>query len=164
MVSGLLCLIAGFSALRWGEASAFTALFIGGMLIWPVSLGVARFAFSAAPVLRGDPIDTLGLESTFVLFAGILVAYGVLRVAPVLALPVVAVTIGARYAIFRTLYAERLYWVRGAAIAVVGSLSVFTVDLPPQTLAFVVGTTEVGFSIALFVRWQRRQSSSLRAS
>ncbi len=158
LVSGLVWLTAGLIASRFGDKFAFTTLFAGGILIWPASLLLARTIFAAPKVNPANPLDRVGLESTFVLFGGILIAYGLLHHAPALAVPVVAVTIGARYFLFRTLYGEPVYWLLGGLIAAIGGAAMLGVAVPTAVLSVAVGVVEIGCSVLLLVRWRRRQA------
>lgn len=154
-VSGLVWLLAGLVWVRMGGKHAFAALFVGGMLIVPASLALSRFVFDAPKLSRGNPLERLGLEGTFVLFAGILISYGSLQPAPALAIPALAVTIGARYFAFRTLYDEWLYWLLGALIAATGTLASLGLVPIPGNLALAVGVIEISFAAVLLFRWKR---------
>jgi hypothetical protein len=154
LVSGLVWLIAGWLWARYGVVDGFYALFIGGMLIFPGSLLISRVLFRAPKASPGNPLERLGLESTFILFAGILLAYCFLRVAPDLAFPAMAVAIGARYFVFRTIYGNPIFWVLGGAIAVVGGLVALAHLTLPVNLALVVGAIEVSFSVVIYLLGQ----------
>ena len=151
-VSGLVWIVAGLVWMRAGIQTGFTALFIGGMLIVPLSLVAARLLFRAPKPVKGNPVERLALESTFTLFAGILIAYGLLRVAPTAIFPIMAIIIGARYFVFRTIYDEPMYWALGALLAVAGAVAGAGPTWPSGSLAIVVGTIELVFSVALFAR------------
>lgn len=155
-VSGIVWLVAGLIWLRSGVGPAFAALFVGGMLIVPVSLLLERSVFGAPKVSPGNPLERLGLESSFVLFAGILIGYALLRTAPALAFPALAVTIGARYFAFRTLYGEPFYWLLGAVIALAGIVSALELLPMPGNLALAVGVIEGIFAALLVARWRHR--------
>lgn len=92
-VSGLAWIVAGLVWMRAGIQTGFTALFIGGMLIVPLSLVAARLLFRAPKPAKDNPLERLALESTFTLFAGIVIAYGLLQVAPAAAFPIMAIII-----------------------------------------------------------------------
>lgn len=154
LVSGLVWLVAGWLWDRSGVESGFTALFVGGILIFPASLLVSRLVFRAPKVATANPLERLALESTFTLFAGSLLAYCFLRVAPELAFPAMAVAIGVRYFVFRTVYGSAIFWVLGGALATLGAAVALTGMALPVNLALIVGALEVAFSalILLFGR------------
>ncbi len=150
-VSGLVWLIAGWLWASYGVVSGFYGLCVGGMLIFPGSLLISRVLLRAPKASPGNPLERLGLESTFILFAGILLAYCFLRVAPDLAFPAMAVAIGVRYFVFRTIYGNPVYWILGGCIATAGGLVALAHLTLPVNLALVVGAIEVSFSAAIYM-------------
>ncbi len=159
LVSGVVWLIAGWVYVQLGIGSAFAALFLGGMLIVPLSLAIARGILRAPKVPPGNPLERLGLESTFYLFGALLVGYGLLHVTPKLVFPVLAILIGARYFVFRTLYDEVVYWLLAVLLILAGALALTGVVAWPGTVSFVVGVTEIVVAMFLFVRFTRRRNA-----
>lgn len=158
-VSGLAWLVAGLILTRFGVPSAFAALFIGGMLITPLALAIARFGFRAPKSAPGNPLERLGLESAFILFAGLAIAYALLRASPQLAFPALAITIGARYFAFRTLYGEPIYWALGATLAGLGTIALFGLVPLPVNIAVSVGAVEIAFAGWLLARHRGRAAA-----
>ena len=157
LVSGLVWLIAGTVWANVGLRPGFTTLFFGGMLIMPLSLVVAR-ALKAPSLAKGNPLTRLALEGTFFLFAGLLIAYCLLDPAPQLVFPVMAVTIGARYFTFRTLYGEPVYWALAAVIVATGAVGMIGRIAWPVNIGIVVGIIEIAFAILLIIRQSRNPS------
>jgi hypothetical protein len=157
LVSGLVWITAGVFLANSGTATGFAALFIGGIFIVPLALAIAKLGFRAAPVMRGNPLDRLGLESTAMLFAGIFIAYALLRAAPALVFPVMAIAIGARYFVFRTIYDEPVYWLLGGLLAALGIAAMLGLAIPGN-IALVAGAVELVFAIVLLARWRRRST------
>lgn len=151
LVSGIVWLVAGGLWQRYSLETGFVALFVGGVLIFPASLLVSRVFFKAPKASPGNPLERLALESTFILFAGIFLGYGFLRVAPEFAFPAMAIAIGVRYLIFRTIYGSAAYWILGAAIAALGGLGAAGAITLPINLALAVGAIEVSLSVVLFL-------------
>ena len=149
LISGLVWLIAGTVWLKYGVVKGFFALFFGGMLIFPTAVAVCRLIFHAPATAKDNGLNRLGLELTFFLFAGILVSYALLRAKSVLVFPVMAITIGARYFAFRTLYDRKLYWLLGATLAGFGTIALLHQISWPGNFAFVVGVLETVFSALL---------------
>jgi hypothetical protein len=143
MVSGLAWLSAGVAWLRSDTATAFAVLFVGGMLIVPLALLICRMLFKAPKVMPGNPLERLGLETTFALFGGLAIAFAALKVAPELSLPAFAIIIGTRYTLFRSLYDQPLYWLLGGLIALAGCLALFGVAAFPGNVALWVGGIEL---------------------
>ncbi len=134
-----------------GVVAGFNGLFVGGILIFPVSLLISRLVFRAPKASPGNPLERLALESTFMLFAGILFAYCFLQVAPDLAFPAMAVAIGVRYFVFRSVYGSPVYWVLGGVLAAIGGLGLSGLVTLPVNLALVVGGIEIGFSLIIYL-------------
>ncbi|WP_339873080.1 hypothetical protein [uncultured Brevundimonas sp.] len=158
-VSGVVWLIAGGLWDRQGVVSGFYALFVGGILIFPVSLLISRAVFRAPRAVPGNPLERLALESTFILFSGILLAYCFLRTAPELAFPAMAVSIGVRYLVFRTVYGSSVYWVLGGALAVIGTLTALAMITLPVNLALIVGAIEIVMSGAILLLGKSRRQT-----
>lgn len=158
LVSGLVWLAAGLVLAARGVQPAFVTLFFGGMLIHPGGLLVSRLILRAPVAARGNPLERLAIESTIVLFAGILIGYLMLRVAPALSLPVVALIIGARYVLFRTMYGDALYWGLGGAIMAVACAGIFGPPIPPAAVPLLVGGVELVFALLLYRRWARTRA------
>jgi hypothetical protein len=161
LVSGLVWLVASWIWGRYGVVNGFYGLFVGGILIFPAALLVSRVFFRAPKVSPGNPLERLALESTFMLFGGLLLAYCFLRVAPELAFPAMAVTIGVRYLVFRTLYGHSIYWILGGSIAAIGGLVALAVVTLPLNLALMVGAIEVGCAVAMLLLGKRAGSRNL---
>ncbi|HEY0926016.1 DUF7010 family protein [Brevundimonas sp.] len=160
LVSGLVWLIAGGVWAHHDLATGFTALFVGGILIFPASLLISRLVFRAPKAARGNPLERLALESTFVLFAGLFLAWCFLRVAPELAFPAMAVAIGVRYFVFRTVYGAAIYWILGGALAITGALAALRIVTLPVNVALIIGAVEVGFSIVIFLRRKKTAATT----
>ena len=144
--------LSGLTWMHLGVTAAFAVLFVGGMAIVPGALFISRAIFRASRPVDKNPLDRLGLESTFPLFAGLLIAYALLRIDPIAVFPVMAITIGARYFAFSTIYGQSLYWILAMSLVAVGGTAVLGMISWPVNLALVVGTIEVLFAIVLFVR------------
>ena len=152
LVSGVVWVAAGLVWARSDVAQAFVVLFFGGMAIVPIGLFIARVLLRAPKPVQANPLDRLGLESTFSLFAGLLIAYVLLPISPAFVFPIMAITIGARYFIFRTIYGDGLFWALGTALTAVGVSTVLGFVTWPTNIAVVVGVIEVAFAIVVFVR------------
>lgn len=159
-ISGIAWLIAALMNTRYGAKEAFAALSIAGMLIVPASLLIGKLMFDTGKVPPDNPLERLGFEASVVLFAGILICFVLLQVAPELALPALAIAIGARYFSFRTIYGEPIYWVLGGVLASVGAVAMIRPTLLPLGPLLIVGVAECAFAALLLVRWNRRRKRS----
>lgn len=155
LVSGVVWVIAGLIWARFDVAQAFVVLFVGGMAIVPIGVLIARVILRAPKRVDGNPLERLGLESTFSLFVGLLIAYALLRINPAFAFPIVAMTIGARYFVFRTIYGEGTYWALGTALIAVAASALLELGTLPINIAVIAGVIEIAFAILLFVRFRQ---------
>lgn len=154
-VSGLVWLIAGLLWTARGPGVAFTALFLGGIAIFPLSLAIAR-VLGAKPVSKGNSLNSLGFETTVPLFAGLFVAYALIGRDPPLAFALFAAIVGARYFAFATLYRDRTYWVLGAVMMAVGYVTAVRPAILPINVAICIGVVELVFAAVLAARARTR--------
>ena len=155
LMSGMAWLVAGVAWLRYGVDTGFATLFIGGMLIVPGALLIAK-VLAAPRVAPSNPLNRLALENTVVLFAALLIGYLLLRTSPALTFPALAIVIGARYFSFRTLYGNAVYWALGAAMSGAGALAALGWLPPAINLALLVGAIELVFAAMI---WFGRHSA-----
>lgn len=161
LVSGLVWLTAAWLWQRHGVVNGFYGLFVGGILIFPASVPLSRLLFRAPGASKGNPLERLAIESTVVLLAGTLLAWCFLGAAPELAFPAMAVTIGARYFLFRTIYGNPIYWILGGAIVAIGGLVALERITLPVNLALIIGAIEVSLAMVIFLSgtWISRPSA-----
>ncbi|KTE06142.1 DUF7010 family protein [Sphingopyxis sp. H115] len=155
LVSGLVWLVAGAMWQLHGTMAAFAALFFGGMAIHPLGVLVERVAFNAPKATIGKPLETLAIEATVPLFAGVLIAWVLLVRAPDLAIPIFAAIVGTRYFLFRTMYGEIAYWALGAVFLLIAAPSLFGFAWPVN-IGFLIGVAELIFAVLILRRWRSR--------
>jgi len=158
LISGLVWIISGLVWQASGTEHAVLALFFGGMAIHPAATGLARFVLHCPPAAVANPLTRLALESTFALFAGVLIAYVLIVQQPALAIPAFAVILGMRYFVFRTLFGTALFWALGGAITALGALALLSRPLPLGNLAWQIGAAELVFAALLFARWHKQRA------
>ncbi len=154
MVSGAVWLAAAVAAARLGPSRAFAVLFFGGMLIFPLSTLVCRFAFGRPREDGVNPLGRVALESTVAMIGGLVVAW--FAVAPGFVFAAAAIAVGTHYAAFATVYGDRLYWLLAGVIAGVGLLVIFPVFALPGGTIVAVGCVELIFGAVLTIRSMRR--------
>ena len=152
LVSGLVWLIAAVIAHDQGIERGFAALFIGGMAIHPVSTFACRKFFNRAKETPGNPLGGAALESTVAMIGGLVAAWLFIPLHAEHAFPVAAIAAGTRYAIFKTFYGDRLFWLLGGLMTGVGVLVVFDLAALPVAPAFAVGAIEVAVAAVLLMR------------
>lgn len=155
-VSGLVWLIAGLVESSRGVHAGFAALFIGGMLIYPVSTLLVRLAFRRAPELADNQISRVALESTIAMLGGLLPAYLFLQFEPAFVFPLAAIAVGTHYFAFRTAYGDIRFWILGAVIAGLGVAGIFAPAALPVSMIFLVALAE--FVCAAILTWRDTRS------
>lgn len=161
-VSGTVWIVASLVQESRGTATAFAVLFVGGMLIFPLSTLLCRLLFSRKKETADNRLGRVALESTIAMLGGLFVAWLFLRFEPDYAFPLAAIAVGTHYAAFRTLYDDVLFWLLGALITGVGIAAIYQVAPIPGGPVFLVGAIEVLFAIVLTVRARQvHQASSI---
>ena len=152
VVSGLLWFAAAWVEANHGIRTAFIALFLGGMLIYPLGLAASRLLFRRASESKDNPMGPVALESTIAMIGCLLAAWLILPLKPEFVFPIAAVAVGTHYFVFKTAYGDRTYWLLAALITAVGLVAIFDVATLPGGLVLAVGIIEIAFGIMLTVR------------
>lgn len=156
LVSGLVWLAATFVSTMLGVYQGVWTLLIGGALIHPVSGVLTRALGRPAKAGKGNPLEQLGMASTFWLILCCAMAYGLFLYMPVLFFPAMMATIGCRYLVFASLFGRKLFWVMGATLIGAG-IAAFFLAAPPVLAAAMGGAIEVLF--ASFMLMKSRSSA-----
>ena len=154
IVSGCVWFAAAAVVARHGIPTAFTVLFFGGMLIFPISTLIARVLFRRTKEAPGNPLGLTALESTIAMIGFLFAAWLFVPTAPQLVFPLSAMAVGTHYLVFKTAYGDRTYWVLGAAITLAGLLDIFSHGRLPGNTILTVGVIEVLFGAYLI--WRER--------
>ena len=149
IVSSLVWFAAALALSRTDHATAFAVLFIGGMLIFPVSALIAKVAFHRSASAAGNPLGLLALESTIAMIGCLLAAWLLLRHNQQFVFPVAAIAVGTHYLPFKTAYGDRTYWLLGAVLTVIGCAGIFVVQGQSMAIILAVAAAELVFGIAL---------------
>jgi hypothetical protein len=158
-VSGLIWLAAALIEAREGVGPAFTVLFFAGMLIFPLATLVARFLFRRAKEAGDNPLGLVALESTVAMVGGLFAAWLFLPVRPESVFPIAAIAVGTHYAVFKTIYGDRLFWLLGALITAVGLLAIYPVVPLPGGPILAVGVIELVFALLLTTRAMKAETT-----
>lgn len=151
-VSALTWLLAAWVEHRHGISLAFAVLFFAGMLIFPLATLLCRFLFRRAKESPANALGFIALESTVAMIGGLFVAWLFLRFRPEYVFPLAAIAVGTHYAVFKTIYGDRLFWVLGALVTAVGLVSIYGVVSVPGGPILAVGAVELVFAVLLTVR------------
>jgi hypothetical protein len=152
LVSGLVWLAAAITAQSQGVGRGFAVLFIGGMIIHPISTFLCRTLFGRAKEAAGNPLAGAALESTIAMIGGLVAAYLMIPLRAEYVFAIAAIAAGTRYALFRTIYDDRLYWLLTVLMSGVGLLVIVSGAPLPVSPALAVGGIEVVFAGLLLAR------------
>lgn len=152
IVSGLVWLAAAWVLAQGTRDQAFSTLFLGGILIFPLSSLICRFGFGRSASVKGNPLGLVALESTIAMIAGLIAAWLMLAVRPVAVFPVAALAVGTHYFAFKTAYGDRTFWVLGAALTMVGCAGLFWLPGRDVPLMLAFALIELAFGLILTLR------------
>jgi hypothetical protein len=155
LVSALVWLTAAAVEPRQGVGTAFAVLFLGGMIIFPVSTLACRYLFKRGKEEPDNPLGRVALESTFAMIGGLFAAWLFLPARPEFVFPVAAIAVGTHYAAFRTAYGDILFWLLGGLITLVGLLGIYPVVPLPGGPILAIGVIEFIFAVILTMRATR---------
>lgn len=158
LASGIVWIVAGLVALTVSIQASIIAIFFGGMLIHPLGMALSRALKRPGKHQSGNPLGTLAVETTILLFIGLFLAYSTAQFRAELFFPVMLLIVGGRYLMFSTMYGMRLYWLLGILLAGAGALGlVFQVSVP--VVAIGGGIIEIVFS-AVIINLARNMDTS----
>jgi hypothetical protein len=133
------------------------ALIFGGMLIFPVSVGLCKVIGRSGTHVKDNPLASLAMEGTFWMLLSLPVAIGAAFYKIEWFFPAMLLVIAGRYLTFATLYGMRVYWLFGATLAVsVIPLVIF--EAPAFVGAYTGALIEFFFGFAIFAICKPRQS------
>ncbi len=143
--SGIVWLTAGITALISTKQISVFVFFFGGMLIHPIGIMLSKALNRSGKHEKGNPLSYLALESTFILFIGLFIAYLALQIRPNWFFLIMILIIGGRYLIFSSIYGMRIYWVFGATLILSGIAGSFF-NAPFHLIGLIGGIIEILFS------------------
>jgi hypothetical protein len=150
LASSIAWCAAAIVAIVLSPKHAVLALFIGGVLIHPVGILIAKALGRPGSHTPGNPLGALALESTVLMLLCLPLAYTIAVYRPGWFFPAMLLIIGGRYLIFRTVYGWRVYWLLGTALAAAG-FGLVASGAAPVVGAFAGAAIEVMFAISIFV-------------
>lgn len=149
--SALAWFAAAMVALQVSPEKAVIALFIGGMLIHPVGVLLAKALGRPGSHAKGNPLGRLAMESTVLMILCLPIAFAVSKLQMQWFFPAMLLVIGGRYLTFATLFGMRIYWALGAALvasayllavlkasAAAGALAGSLVEMVFATIIFII--------------------------
>jgi hypothetical protein len=149
--SGLIWLAAAYTQSGHGTGVAFLVLFAGGMAIYPAGLLLSRYVFRRTAEAKDNPLGMTVLESTVCMIGGLFAAWLMLPLKPTYVFPLAAIAVGTHFAVFKTVYGNRLFWLLGAVVTGIGVYGIFGAA-PAPAVVYGVAATEIVFGAILTVR------------
>ena len=151
VTSGLVWLVAAWVQHTQGVGAGFVTLFLGGMLIFPVTKLLCRTVFRRDDESSGNPFGMTVLESTIAMIGGLFAAWLFVAVKPALVFPLAAIAVGTHYFVFKTVYGDRSFWLLAGVVTAAGLAGIYVPPLSGST-AWLVALTELAFGLVLTVR------------
>lgn len=148
LVSGTVWCIAGLVCLWHSPQQAVWALFIGGMLIHPLSVLLLKALKRPGTHSSNNPFGPLAMASTFWMIASLPLAYVASMMRPEWFFPAMLLVIGGRYLTFSTIYGQRLYWPFGAVLGC-AAWALAVANASPAAGAFSGAAIEAVFGLAI---------------
>ena len=93
IVSGLIWLAAGLTAIYAGVANGFYVLFFAGMFIFPISKVVLSIFFKRKSESKGNPGGLVVIETVFPMIGGLFAAWLLLPYRPEFVFPMAAIAV-----------------------------------------------------------------------
>ena len=146
--SGIVWLTAGITALVSTKQMSVLVFFFGGMLIHPIGIMLSKVLNRSGKHKNGNPLSSLALESTFILFIGLFIAYFSLQIRPNWFFSIMILIIGGRYLVFSSIYGMRIYWVFGATLILSG-IGGFLFKTPFHLIGLIGGIIEILFAFII---------------
>lgn len=159
VISGLIWLVAAWIELTKGIPTAFTVLFFGGMLIFPISALIRSAIFRRAKESADNRLGMTVLESTIAMIGGLLAAWLFISVRPDYVFPLAAIAVGTHYFAFRTAYGDTIFWVLAALITLVGLAGIFRFIPIPGGTILAVAIIEIVFGVFLTIRATQKSTA-----
>lgn len=154
IVSAIVWAIAAYFVWRWDVRTGFMALFIGGMVIFPLAQLICRKILALPVPAPGNAVGMLGLESTIAMVALLAAAWLLLPFRPEAVFPLAAIAVGTHYFAFATLYGDRTYWLLAALLTAIGTLALLAPAL--GTLTVIIAVAVVELLVGLFLTMRER--------
>ncbi len=151
IISGLVWVMAAIVTHLFGFQTGMISFFVGGMLIYPLSVVVSNF-IKPKDTPKPDPkLMRLAMMTLPILFGGLLLAFIMSKSDPFLFYPIMAVAIGIRYVFFEKLYGLPGYIMMGASLVILGITS-YPIFSTLSLFPLLIGLCEIGAGIGLTLK------------
>lgn len=133
LVSAAVWLVAAAVGTIVSPSAAVVTLFVGGVLIFPVTTLVIGLSGRPASLPAGNPMAALAIQIAFTVPIGLVVVVAMLADHGELFFPASMVIVGAHYLPFVVFYGKRLFAVLSGAMVAIGVLLLFWQPVPFAT-------------------------------
>lgn len=158
--SSLAWFAAAMVALQLTSDQAVIALYVGGMLIHPVGVLLAKMLGRPGAHTKGNPLGGMALEGTAWMILCLPLTYAVSKYQIAWFFPAMLLVIGGRYLTFATMFGMRIYWAMGGALVATAYLLV-TMRAAPATGAFAGALVEMAFAAIIFMSAKRATTPAM---
>lgn len=159
LVSGAIWLAAAAAETWISGPAAVATLFIGGILIFPLTTLIIRASGKPASLPSGHPMNALAAQIAFTVPLGLVVVVAMLGNRIELFFPASMVIVGAHYLPFVFLYGMRSFALLSGILVTVGLALLFWSPLPPNFAAWFSGALLVLFAILLRIFARSRDTT-----
>ncbi len=125
------------------------------MFIHPVGVLLSKFAGRTGKHDTENRLGRLAIESTFMMFAGLFIAFAVAMRIPNWFFSIMLLVIGGRYFIFETIYGDRIYWIFGGVLCIAGAVYLIT-DIHYHIAVLSGGIIEIVFAGIILAQEKKR--------
>lgn len=140
---------------QWGSpGAAMTVLFLGGILIFPLTVLVLKIMGGPAGLPKGHPSTSLAIQSAATVPLGLLVAIHLGALAPALFFPAALILVGAHYLTFISLYGMPLYRALAGALVAIGAVALFAFPELREISGWIGAATLLVFSLPLYLSYR----------
>jgi hypothetical protein len=159
IVSGMIWLIAAFVAHQNSANQAIWMLFLGGMLIFPISMLIGKLMGLRGKHAQGNQLGNLAMEGTIWMIMCLPLAFGLSMQQSEWFFQAMLLIIGGRYLTFSTIYGKKIYWILGAILGIAAYLLfVFKVQSFESLLAGA--GIEISFGLLMLLSYRRNYRKS----
>ncbi|MFT4051215.1 MAG: hypothetical protein QM677_03075 [Microbacterium sp.] len=140
---------------QWASPGvAMTVLFLGGMLIFPLSAFVLKILGGPALLPQGHPLGPLGFQSAATVPLGLLVAIVLGTLEPTLFFPAALIIVGAHYLTFITLYGTWLFGALAGALVTIGAVALFALPALREPSGWIGAAVLLASAIPLYLNYR----------
>ena len=155
LVSGLVWLTSAIAASQFTDKHAIWTLLIGGTLIFPLSLLLAKVMGVSGAHTKGNPLGSLALEGTVFMIMCLPIAFGLSLQQSEWFFHAMLLIIGGRYLTFNSIYGIKLYWILGALLGIAAYL-LFGFQIRSFGSALTGAIIEITFGLYMMVTFWKK--------